>query len=218
MSFKNSNEALSTLNDLLNSAGEFKKSNIDEGGYMTHKEEVAYLNSIFTDCYKRVEYKYGERLEYLRDLSKISFDELRDIATVVCDLVNLPYDIRKSIIDSLNKEFDKRLDADILKVYKVMLSTFNKEDYRNENRFTLLSLKNNKNYDAIAPLINAVRYVYYFKAEITADLAVKLRDIFTIQCSGRFYGENVKEVTEAENLFVKNVFSNNIEDAYDMTL
>ena len=196
---------------------------------------------IIADAITRVIEKYGiEGLQKDIDMSVLSFDELRDMATVVSEIgfdhelyENIPYEQRKILIEKLNIEFDKRI-GEPLQIYNMMDKKFNKEKWEGECRYRLLALHNRKGYSEMTALKNTIWFMKMEGRTIDISSAFELEQVMTYGLFWEF-GNEVKDVQfdespenfeicnmgrkkeiKAQNDYVKFVFEGNIDAAYKM--
>lgn len=198
---------------------------------------------IIADAKTRVITKYGiEGLQKDIDMSVLSFDELRDMATVVSEIgfdhdyklyENIPYEQQSILQKKLNTEFDKRI-GESLPIYNMMDKKFNTEKWGGECRYRLLALHNRKGYSEMESLKNTVWFMNMIGRTIDVSSALELEQVMT---HGLFweFGNEVRDVEfdkspenfeicnegrkkeiKAQNDFVKYVFDGNIEAAFNM--
>lgn len=119
------------------------------------------------------------------DLSKVEYEDLRDLATFMAeigydhDLYNaIPYETQKIWKDLLNAEFDRRL-GDAVEIYNLLDGTLNKEQWSGNIRFHLLSRSINKGYSEMGVLKNVVWYMQLVGKPVDVFIAQDLRCIMS---------------------------------------
>ena len=171
------------------------------------------------------------------NLSKLSFKELRKIATAISVIGYTQYSSfyslncheRKDIIKKLNEEFNNRLGDDVLEEYEKLYTIARKDSWSDDIRYTTLAY-NNKGYEQIKALKNLVWFLDLKYIGVNLNVALQCNTIFTNGLSYNFgyekmfnlnlnfeeRNENRKLETDAQNKFVDFVFNKQYKKAYEM--
>ena len=164
--------------------------------------------------------KYGKDFwKPEKKFSEMALRELRSYVTMFIDLhylnlskmpikVEIPYDEEETIIDDLNKEFDKRVGKDFLALYNLYDKHLNKsEKWSGEIKYRLFSYKvSGHSYSEMSNFYTAYKLLWFAK-----EKGIKIGDIIEmfIKFSYPCYWELNKD--KLKTAIIKQIFSQNYD-------
>ena len=179
------------------------------------------------------------------NLSSLSYDELCEFATFVSalayksELYNMfNSDVRSQMKESLNKEFDRRLEPEMLNLYNAFDKEFNKEKWNGEIRYQLLCLHYRKGTTEMSCLKNALWFMFKYNNKVITmneETAKEVSRIFNHTLFWEFgkqpdqYKYDLEKISEkdfkklnaqrqaeidAQNEFVKHIFNKEYDKAF----
>lgn len=167
--------------------------------------------------------KYGKDLwKPEKKFSEMTLSGLRSYVTMFIDLhypskmpikVEIPYDEKATIIDDLNKEFDKRVGKDFLALYNLYDKHLNKsEKWSGEIKYKLFSYKvSGHSYSEMSNFYTAYKLLWFAK-----EKGIKIGDIIEMftEFSDPCYWELDEDKDKDHALktaIIKQIFSQNYD-------
>lgn len=144
------------------------------------------------------------------DVEDLKLKDLRELATVVAEIGydNKLYDAvgyadKHKLEDKLNKEFDRRLGEDAVKIYNMLDKRFNKEKWGGEVRYHIMNLCNRKGYSEMSCLKNTVWIMNLMGKTMDADVALEMSEAtrYTLYWSFNKQKNLPGEFTDSEEIF-----------------
>lgn len=167
--------------------------------------------------------KYGKDLwKPEKKFSEMTLSGLRSYVTMFSYLhypskmpikVEIPYDEEKTIIDDLNKEFDKRVGKDFLALYNLYDKHLNKsEKWLGEIKYKLFSYKvSGHSYSEMSNFYTAYKLLWFAKEKgIKVEDIIEMFTEFSYPCYWELDEDKDKDHA-LKTAIIKQIFSQNYD-------
>ena len=160
-----------------------------------------------------------------KPFAEMSLDELRSYVTMFTKLryssyipveVTLSYGEEREIKESLNKEFDRRVGEDFLKLYNLYDNKLNKpEKWTGEIRYALLSYNmSGHSYTEMSNFYTAYKLLWFAKERgIKVDDIVEMFTTFSRACYW-----NLDDDSNKDNLLKTQIIEQVFNNTYDINV